>query len=146
MEASVPSTFTPLYLFVYGTLMKGFGNHHLLETSEFIGLARTCEKYAMFAAGFPFVNPTLHRTVISGEVYLIETEEALLRLDRLEGHPDYYVRTEIDVELIDDLNKLRASIYFNSSVDDKDLPLGYHVHIPSGNFRDQNLNVWGYDE
>ncbi len=136
--------FTPLYLFVYGTLMKGFGNHHLLESSTFIGTARTCEKYAMYATGFPFVNPNIPRTVISGEVYLVESEEVLHRLDQLEGHPNWYVRTEIDVELIEDSRKLRASIYFNSGVDDKDLSSGYHVHIPSGNFRDQDLSVWEY--
>ncbi len=144
----------PLFLFTYGTLMRGYGNHRFLNeedgTCNHIGKAKTIKPYAMFASGVPFVNPNIERTHIYGEVYRINTEEALNALDRLEGHPDWYVRTTIDVELIEfdedfvrcDANptisarRIKADIYFNSLVDDSPASIADAIFVESGNFRD----------
>jgi gamma-glutamylcyclotransferase (GGCT)/AIG2-like uncharacterized protein YtfP len=138
--------FTPINLFVYGTLMMGYGNHRLLESSVFLGKAVTCEKYAMFVNTFPFVNPNHPRAKIHGEVYQVTTEADLKALDRLEGHPDWYIRKEIMVTF----TELQASgaehfhvgenipafIYFNGFVDDTENSTVECNYVPSGNFRD----------
>jgi gamma-glutamylcyclotransferase (GGCT)/AIG2-like uncharacterized protein YtfP len=134
---------SPTTLFVYGTLMRGLGNHRLLEQQRFLGRARTLHPHLLLQAGVPFVHPTLPSTLpVQGEVYEV-TPEALARIDSLEGHPDWYARTPIEVQLLADggapLRTLTASIYFNSLVSHEPGPgiviSDAHI-VPSGNFRD----------
>ena len=127
-----------MLLFVYGTLMTGYGNNRLLAGQRLVGRALTVHKYAMFAAGIPFVHPTMPRCRIHGEVWELADSDtdALARLDKLEGHPDFYVRTTIEVELLQDgaaggppaAVVVQAEIYFNSFVEDVQ-------EIESGDFR-----------
>lgn len=103
-------------VFVYGTLRRGYGNHRLLENSEFLGNAITKEKYELTANGIPFVNPDKPTSNIVGEVYEVDNE-TLKSLDRLEGYDaklddGWYMRREISVMIEDKEEK--ASIYFNS--------------------------------
>jgi gamma-glutamylcyclotransferase (GGCT)/AIG2-like uncharacterized protein YtfP len=82
-------------LFVYGSLKKGFGNHRLLETSEFLG-EETLPKeqgFHMISLGsFPAIVPnSIQATPIYGEVYEIN-EPVFIRIDRLEGYPTFYNR------------------------------------------------------
>lgn len=80
-------------VFVYGSLKKGFHNHHLLEKSRFL-----CENslagYLMISLGaFPGIIPNPGQfTPVYGEVYEVD-EKTLKALDRLEGHPHMYERT-----------------------------------------------------
>ena len=124
-------------LFVYGTLMEGKGNHHLLEGCEKVGRAHTAAKYAMFSAGIPFVNPTEEISTIAGEVYDIPNEEILKEIDRLEGHPDWYIRRACEV-VLDDFTSdvLSADIYFNNLVSSKPDSVVDAICILSGDFRD----------
>ncbi len=83
-------------VFVYGSLMQGFGNHRLLAKSLDLGFAVTVDHdYAMLDLGaFPGViegDAELCNAAICGEVYFVD-EPTLARLDRLEGHPTYYRR------------------------------------------------------
>jgi gamma-glutamylaminecyclotransferase len=98
-------------IFVYGTLMKGFGNNRLLEHSEFVGKAITKNKYTMRERGIPFVNEHKETSKIYGEVYNVD-KPTLRALDSLEGHPRWYYRKEIDLEL-EDGESIKAEIYFN---------------------------------
>lgn len=44
------------YVFVYGSLRKGFWNHEpYLKNSKFIGKGKTKEKYAMYVNIIPYV-------------------------------------------------------------------------------------------
>ncbi|MBD3793206.1 MAG: gamma-glutamylcyclotransferase [Campylobacterales bacterium] len=45
-------------LFVYGTLKKGFENHHFLDGAKFLGEATTKEKYPMvnIVKAYPYLN------------------------------------------------------------------------------------------
>lgn len=103
-------------VFVYGTLKRGFGNHHLLNGSKFISQAITKEKYALYVSGIPFViedEPVSH---IAGEVYEVD-DKTLARLDHLEGHPDWYRRKSVDVSVnkdegTGDARLIEAWIYF----------------------------------
>lgn len=81
-------------IFVYGSLRKQHGNHHLLKGAQFYGIFETRERYAMYVvSGYPYVTSSENRYPIIGELYGID-DETLHNLDRMEGHPRYYVRRE----------------------------------------------------
>lgn len=113
-------------IFVYGTLMSGFGNNRLLSGSKFIGNAITKEKYTMRSRGIPFVNENKPTSNIHGEVYKVD-KPTLSQLDSLEGHPNWYYRKEIDLEM-EDGSEIVAEIYFN---DDKSCSI-----VESGKYRE----------
>jgi gamma-glutamylaminecyclotransferase len=87
---------TQYTLFVYGTLKKNFGNHHLLRTSLYLGKGRTQNKYAMYVDNIPYVVKDRPISLIYGELYQVDACQ-LERLDRLEGHPEWYCREQVQV-------------------------------------------------
>lgn len=94
---------------VYGSLRKGFGNSYLLKDSTFVGMVNTRPNYTMVSLG---AFPGLIRkgdTIVIGELYEVDAP-TLERLDRLEGHPNWYVREEIDVA--GEMGEGRAWAYF----------------------------------
>ena len=109
MSASLPPPInhpllTPLpnetFIFVYGSLLKGLSNHHRLirndNTVRYLGPAQTQEKYCMVGLGFPILSSKINNYHIYGELYAVQPS-VLESLDQLEGHPDAYVRTPINV-------------------------------------------------
>jgi gamma-glutamylcyclotransferase (GGCT)/AIG2-like uncharacterized protein YtfP len=108
-----------MLLFVYGTLRKGFSNHYLLDGATFLGDGKTVDTFYMvgrlnfeldeFEDGrspprqllFPYIFKGSLRADqvcahIIGELYEI-SNEVFVEIDKHEGHPDIYKRTEIDV-------------------------------------------------
>ena len=100
-------------VFVYGSLKKGFGNHHVLSAgrSSFIGRGKTAEcDYLMTSAlYFPYVMrpnewPGIHSTLIpycgfvTGELYCVDWL-GMKHLDRLEEHPTMYRRRPVKIIL-----------------------------------------------
>jgi gamma-glutamylcyclotransferase (GGCT)/AIG2-like uncharacterized protein YtfP len=93
-------------IFVYGSLMRGFPNHHLIEegNAQFLGVHESEEKLYMVglrSGAYPYlidepVHPTCQATTIKGEVYEV-TYDLIQRLDLFEGHPHHYTRTPIIV-------------------------------------------------
>lgn len=84
-------------IFVYGTLLRGEGNHRLLSNARRVGVARTTPSYRMHSlGGFPGVVAGGEQAIL-GEVYEVD-EQTLDALDRLEGHPSFYARTVIALE------------------------------------------------
>lgn len=81
---------------VYGTLRQGFGNHRLLENSNFLGKTKTKPVFNMHGHIVPWISNG-GTTQITVEVYEID-EETLEKLDWLEGYPSYYNRQLIDTE------------------------------------------------
>jgi gamma-glutamylaminecyclotransferase len=81
-------------IFTYGTLMRGEVNHRLLATARFVAEAHTEPCFELFDLGhFPAMSAG-GETVVRGEVYAVD-DQTLVRLDRLEGHPEFYQRTPI---------------------------------------------------
>lgn len=81
-------------VFVYGSLLSGERNHGVLAGAPLVGAAITEPAFELFdLGGFPALVAEGSRAVV-GEVYEVGVAD-LARLDRLEGHPDFYRRTRI---------------------------------------------------
>ena len=110
------------YLFVYGTLKKGFSNNYLLENSKFISKAKTLDKFQLYNCKngyFPFLLKSEQNNQVNGEVYLIDSR-TLINLDDLEDFPKLYLRNLFDVEL-EDKSIIKALIYFKNEENYKHL-------------------------
>ena len=89
-------------VFVYGTLLTGHGNwQRILAPSKGVK-ATTIDQYTMRSmGGFPAVydaHEGTPSTEIVGECFLVD-DATVQRLDALEGHPNWYKREEVRVEL-----------------------------------------------
>jgi gamma-glutamylaminecyclotransferase len=72
-------------IFVYGSLKRGYGLHHLLEGQAFRGPATTCPLYRIFDLGsYPGLVDWPEGLAVQGEVYEVDAE-CLKRLDEAEG-------------------------------------------------------------
>jgi len=82
-------------VFVYGTLRRGFANHHLMQGQEFVGEARTAPGYALYdLEGYPgMVADAAAADGVSGEVWSVD-DECLSGLDVLEGTSEGLYRRE----------------------------------------------------
>lgn len=91
-----------LLIAVYGTLKSGHGNCRLLESSSFIGDGWTVDPMRLVVDGLPFLirgTECLPGTLnVEVEVYAVD-EETLAKVDRLEGHPEFYRRQTVAIEL-----------------------------------------------
>jgi gamma-glutamylaminecyclotransferase len=112
-------------VFVYGTLRQAHSNHQLLGDAYCYGTGSTRDKYAMYiTSGYPYVISTEARYPIVGELYAVD-DETLDKLDKMEGHPHYYIRREIIVDI--ETVEYRAWMYFRH-------PQG--TLMPSGDYND----------
>ena len=84
-------------LFVYGTLKRGYSNHHHLAGQRFVGLARTTPGFRLYdLGGYPGIAPKSDdREGVVGEVWSVDAA-ALEELDRFEGvHEGLYRRAPL---------------------------------------------------
>ena len=113
-------------LFIYGSLKKGFDNHHLLgQYSKRLGKAITVGKFGMFEDSFgnyPYLVSAPY-TRVHGELYEIHRKELLEKIDQFEGYPDYYNRRKILVKT--HKGTFRASVYMrgHSAIPSEQKPL-----------------------
>jgi len=114
------------FLFVYGSLKKGFDNHKLLQKyAKRIGKASTVSKFAMYEDSFgnyPYLvrEP---RTKVMGELYEIKRKELLDRIDEFEGAPEYYKRKKIKVKTHKGVNVAFVYIRENEEIPKGQEPL-----------------------
>ncbi len=104
-----------MLLFIYGSLKKGFTNHHMMQDSKYKATATTIDKHAMFqeqGACYPYlVNSTDERYHhIEGELYEVDYATTL-KLDIFEDAPSYYYRDIIEVETSAGVIE-KAQVYF----------------------------------
>jgi gamma-glutamylaminecyclotransferase len=73
-------------VFVYGTLMRGYANHHFMSGQTFAGTAQTPPGYTLYdLAGYPgMVREAGDAQGVFGEVWSVD-DDCLARLDALEG-------------------------------------------------------------
>jgi len=96
----------------YGTLRLNYGNSRLVNIpgeTKWLGTGKTVEKYQMRASGIPYVNKTPNTQIVV-DIWEIDKDRHLPLVDRLEGHPEWYCREEIDIEL--NGNIIKAWLYF----------------------------------
>ena len=99
---------------VYGTLKNGFHNHHLLVGSDFVGSGKLHDRYPLEVRGLPYLYKEKGvGEFVDVEVYDVD-DNLLTRLDRLEGHPNWYKREQVLIDL-DDWSKTTAWVYFLDS-------------------------------
>jgi len=81
-------------VFVYGSLMRGHANHHLLAGGRFVGNGRTPPRYTLVDLG-PYPGMLAGgMTAVEGELYEVSAQTLAL-LDRLEEHPHVYERRPV---------------------------------------------------
>tara|TARA_R100001015_G_C4621852_1_gene179149 strand:- start:1209 stop:1562 length:354 start_codon:yes stop_codon:yes gene_type:complete len=86
-------------IFVYGTLLKGEGNNSLIknENSKFLGKSVTSRGFTLYdLGGFPGMVKGGTGSVV-GEIYEVDSF-TIARLDILEGHPQFYRRSIIELQ------------------------------------------------
>lgn len=84
-------------LFVYGTLLSGEENHHVLTGAKHLGAVRTRARYSLLDLG---AYPGLARGgahVVSGELYEVD-DGSLARVDEFEGHPSLFARGAVHLD------------------------------------------------
>lgn len=104
-------------LFVYGTLKKGhyFHRDYLEGYSDFLGKHKTSDDYIIYIDGIPFMVEEIGSGPVIGELYEID-EVTLYQIDTLEGHPQFYTRTIIDIENLETGEKTTAWAYVHPNI------------------------------
>ena len=122
-------------VFVYGTLRRDEVNHDLLVRARFVAEARTEPCFDLFDLGaFPAMSAG-GETAVLGEAYVVG-DATLARLDRLEGHPSFYRRTQIR---LDDGQVVQTYLM------DRNMMRG-RVLIPSGDWCAHRARARGVEE
>ena len=98
-------------IFVYGTLKKGFRNHHFLDGATFLTDATLTNGWKMLhLGGFPgMVKSDDPMDEVEGEVYRV-SDDMIPALDRLEGVPTLYQRIPVEYYM-DDVGTGHAEAY-----------------------------------
>lgn len=108
---------------VYGTLKKGYSNYnHYLTSSKYVGSGETKDKYPLVISGLPYLiekKGVGHNVEV--DVFKVSSS-VLSALDRLEGHPNWYRRKQIDIQMKGKV--LTCWIYFNLRETEK----GHELH------------------
>ena len=118
MNDTDPSRSQTSYLFVYGTLKRGFCRADWMCGQRFVGEARTAPMYRMFDCGsYPgLVESPGDGVSIEGEVWEVDGE-CLARLDEVEGvELNLYARQQIEMQTPFDQDAVETYIFQRSVV------------------------------
>ena len=84
---------------VYGSLKRGYGNHRVMKNANgkyLYDAVSTDAHYILDGHSYPYINEAPsnpEKGKLSVEIYEV-SEEGLLHLDALEGHPTFYKREQ----------------------------------------------------
>lgn len=134
-------------VFVYGTLKRGFFNHHLLYSpsqsdsiANFIDIGMTAEDVFHLNLAGPYHIPYLtspkdedvQRGRVFGEVFKVN-QPMLQALDALEGVPTHYVRETKKIRLLQSEKEMDCFIYVKA---EEESALDQSNHMESYTLRD----------
>lgn len=106
-----------VYLFVYGSLKRGFENHDILADANYISQAKTLRKFAMYKEenkDYPYIiDDVVFGRHIDGEIYEITRKDILQKVDEFEGAPEYFRHENIFVKTRS--RKIKVKTYILSS-------------------------------
>ena len=86
-----------MLIFTYGTLKRGYRNHHLLTDCEFVGEGVTEPFYKLYHNdSYPCMVEVSEGVAVKGEIYIVD-DKTLKRLDTLEGVPYLYQRKVLKI-------------------------------------------------
>lgn len=132
---------------VYGTLKKGNGNYYsYLTSSKFVGSGKTKDRYPLVVQGLPYLIEQKDKGYnVDVDVFKV-SDSTLKDLDRLEGHPNWYVRKQIPIKMNKGGKQLTCWIYFNR----RELKPSDKLHESFGQKSswkqvDSYLDKWSYD-
>ena len=116
-----------IYLFVYGSLKKGFQNNDILSEANYISKAKTTSKFAMYkerGKDYPYmIRDSSTGQEIDGELYEITRKDVLDKIDIFEGAPDYFKRTNLVVNTRSREVKAKTYILSTPRVPSDQIPL-----------------------
>jgi len=106
------------YLFVYGSLKKGFDNHSILKKAKYISKAKTIDKFVMYKEenrNYPYIvkNDIIGQS-IEGEVYHITHKDVLQKIDEFENAPRYFRHENISIKTRSKIIEATTYILSNS--------------------------------
>lgn len=111
-----------MYLIVYGTLKRFYGNNHILRNAKFLESREFeidgCQLRANNDSPFPYLYKKKNQRSypFKGEIYFVD-KKTIDATDRLEGHPDFYQRVFI--------KKYNAWVYIYTHADAEHLETIY---------------------
>eukprot|EP00633_Aureoumbra_lagunensis_P003859 CAMPEP_0197315708 /NCGR_PEP_ID=MMETSP0891-20130614/39535_1 /TAXON_ID=44058 ORGANISM="Aureoumbra lagunensis, Strain CCMP1510" /NCGR_SAMPLE_ID=MMETSP0891 /ASSEMBLY_ACC=CAM_ASM_000534 /LENGTH=411 /DNA_ID=CAMNT_0042804833 /DNA_START=64 /DNA_END=1296 /DNA_ORIENTATION=- len=109
-------------IFVYGSLMTGLANHHILDGNKARLIRESVQTrdsnfYLISAGNYPFALSSSSSVVLKektsalrGQLFAVDTNVLESQLDPLESHPHFYLRSRCDV-IQDDEDLGSAWIY-----------------------------------
>ncbi len=109
------------YLFVYGSLKRGFENHSILSEAKYISKAKTTSTFAMYLEddrNYPYIikDTTSTGSSIDGELYEIMRKDLLDKVNTFEGVPDYFKCSDVYVQTRSKKVKAKAYILADPKV------------------------------
>lgn len=128
------------YLFIYGSLKRGFSLSFLLKGAKFISEGHIRGPYKLYfhEGGYPcLISGSFQKSKISGEIFLITCKNMLQEIDRVEGHPFEYKRDKVALysSHLGENTALIGETYIYQSHEDLQL----NHFIPSGNFLESEI-------
>lgn len=117
----------PTFVAVYGTLLSEQGNNRLLEDSRLVGPAESRFWGTMYSAGgFPILSLHEADSKVKVEIYEVTDQRIMDQLDRLEGYPGWYDRTQ----KVFFLNGEEITAWIYHQDEERDLEV-----VPNGNWK-----------
>ena len=107
-----------IHVFVYGSLKRGFRNHHFLATSRFVGTGTTRCCFDLLDLGYFPAMVKGGGFAIRGELFAVD-RRTLNTLDLLESNGTFYEREQHPV-IMEGAGMVSAWVYL--LIDDAGLP------------------------
>jgi gamma-glutamylaminecyclotransferase len=119
------------FIAVYGTLRKSQSNYfRYLSNATYVGKGCTNDKYPLIVKGLPYLLDDKGKGKrVAVDIFRI-SDSMLADIDRLEGHPTFYIRKQIKIRHGKDV--ITCWVYFHKNgmtYNAKDCIKSYNIHM-----------------